>query len=234
MFNMTADLIRKHPLRRGAKLDEIVKWILSVAPCLVPGYKQSAEDTDMIVWHLKRNGINTQTIAAALIGTDYQWTVRDISLSAAMLNKQMELDGVFSRNSNTRTPQSYGRPGTPNTAALKEKARELESEFQANAHDPDRQERILNSLIDILKTVGGNRVEEGEIAPGSLRAAREWQRVLDTGQEILLNAPNLARIVRNLGPLDLDRIRRGGQPGGNTGRRINPNAYRTTPARRAR
>ena len=232
MFSMTANLIKKTPLRRGAKLEEIVNWIKNVAPCLVKGHKQSATDTDMIVRHLLMSGFDLQTIAAALMASGYEWTVHDTSINVAMANRRMELDGAFARNSNVPEPPRMGPPGKqPSIEWLKEKARDLDNRFRANAHNPELQEQLVNQTIDILNSIGEVRVEGGNIAPGAWRAAKELERMRDTREEILRNAPNLARIVRQLGPLDLARIQRlPPGPNGSTVRRINP----VTPARRAR
>jgi hypothetical protein len=69
-------------------------------------------------------------------------------------------------------------------------------------------EGMVEAAEDYHKLLGSYPSQgSGDPMPGRGSMERHRQTLLETREEILRNAPNLARIVRHLGPLDLHRVR---------------------------
>jgi len=199
-----------------------------VVPCLAPGAAQSAHDSQAIIEHLRYNTfLDDNDIAAALISTGYKWTVGRDTVGMAMV--QIRFQWESARTNNTPPAPSVGLPSRSIIIDIKLRAQELDALYRANGHNPDYQGQLLKQMVDLLYAADGG----GDPPPGRGSLERERERLRQTREEILRNSPNIARVMQNLGPLALDRIRRL-PPGvdGSTVRQVAPNTYRITPPRR--
>jgi len=172
----------------------LAAWVERKIPCFVGG-NVPAEWTDRVIKDLRQVGAPDKMIGAAL---------------GLLLAKGVRFAPTLSSDllGSLRTPPPGLSPQTSmgsrsrdrwTPAALNQKVAQLDLEFHKaqTAGDGEAAARILAAILNLLiETAGG----QGEML-------QEKEKLEQVRQEILRNAPNVARVVRHLGPLELARLR---------------------------
>jgi hypothetical protein len=209
----TAIAIRQYPLPKTYVrwAVAIAKWIDVTVPCLTSN-EQSQEVTELVIGYLRREGVSDMVIAEALSRSVYKYPY--IALMTTGLQMLVELHergtGQLGHSGNAPdTPQtSMGSPSPPDPQKDILRVRTLDGDFvvAANAGNRRAMEKIAKTLLDLLDAYG--------------RAKKGKERMDAVGEEILRNAPNIARVIRVVGPEPPVP-----GPDGRTPRRVGPNTY---------
>lgn len=196
----TAEAFAKYPLPttyvRWA--DAIAKWIDVTVPCVTD--EQSQAVTDMVVRYLRSSGVSDMVISEALSKSVYKYSYS----SQATFNLR-----ILVPLHEQQSPQTSMGPAPPRNPQIDEwQAQKLDRDFMkaADAGDIRAMEAIAQLLVNMLYAHG--------------RAKQAKEKMDAVGAEILRNAPNIARVIRVVGP---ERPVPG--PDGRTPRRVGPNTY---------
>jgi hypothetical protein len=194
-FDLTEKAIAEHPLPSNFvhSTQAIATWIDATAPCVKSVQSQAV--TDKIVAHLRRRGANDQTIAEALKRSIYEFSPGSTPLVFVKAPLPM---------SNAPTMS-----GAPTRVDPVQQARLLDGKFEYARlnHDVEQMKVIAQMLIDLIRL--------------RLRMRADQEKLEDVRAEILRNSPNIARVIRVVGP------RAGPAPGpdGRTPRQVGPETY---------
>ncbi len=224
----TRRLIASTPLSRQARQipDEIAKWLKSIVPSLTPEASQSAEVTELVVTHLKHNGVSDANIVAALYQCHNKWTFPGSGdfFSISTLARMREVERERKEKEETR----LGTRAPSNLAALRLRAANLDAQYTANPHLPELQKKLMENLI-VLLSEGG--IGDGIDAANDMK--NDYERQQENRRQILINARTMEKeLVYYIGPLGLARLKSGAPPP-DGGYRISfrPNVVRTAPRR---
>lgn len=170
--------LRPFPKAYGFWPDKIAKWIDDSVPCLLPGRMQAADDTDLVIRHLRWRGVSDSMIAAGLAKSNNTFD----------LTHHFHLSILAYRPKMPQQPNSMSPVVPMDREQLRLKAAELDARFEVaeNANNLPEMKRIAELLLALL----GN----------TSRMIREKERLDGVRAEILRNSPNIARHVRPFGP----------------------------------